>query len=170
MVTVRCTRNLLEYLAAPLKGDIRPSTTLLGDWYANVLDVSPEPLVLCISERSLLPVVFPAGDPATFGLRLRVSVGYMLEAIHVPIRVIEDELAEMVSVSFGPTNNRRFLGTANEFMYHLDRMVDEQPHLSHQGMALRIATIPSKPIQYRFPKEAARELLRETKSRRRSDR
>ncbi len=44
---------------------VRP-TTCLGDWYANLLFTERLRLVICISERSLLPVFVAAKDPASF--------------------------------------------------------------------------------------------------------
>jgi hypothetical protein len=60
LFTLRCTKKLLTRLK--VKPDPRPppSTTKLGDWYADVLNLGRERLVLCVSELTLLPV---AGSP-----------------------------------------------------------------------------------------------------------
>ena len=36
MFTLRCTQKLLKRLGDPVTGDLTPSTTILGDRYANV--------------------------------------------------------------------------------------------------------------------------------------
>ncbi len=52
MFTLRCTHKLLRRgLPESPHGEVAP-TTLLGDWYANVLVTRPQPLVL----RVLPPV------------------------------------------------------------------------------------------------------------------
>ena len=60
MFTLRCTKKLLTRLK--VKPDLQPppSTTKLGDWYADTLNLGRERLVLCVSELTLLPVVVPA--------------------------------------------------------------------------------------------------------------
>ena len=64
MVVLRCTAKLLKRLKMekePLK-DPGPSNTVLGDWYANVIYLERQPLVLAVSENSLLPLLMPARD------------------------------------------------------------------------------------------------------------
>jgi hypothetical protein len=68
--------------AAP--GESPPSSTgRLGDWYASLLVVHSAHLVLCLSERTLLPVIVPAKDIATLPTRLPLAVGEILQAIGV---------------------------------------------------------------------------------------
>lgn len=55
MITIRCTQKLLRRVHPT--DEPRPSTTRLGDWYANLVFARPEQLVLCVSERTLLAVV-----------------------------------------------------------------------------------------------------------------
>ena len=139
--------------------DPLPSTTALGDWYANILVVPPSPLILFVSGRSLLPIVLPAQDLGFLGERLRDSLRGILGAIGASPEAIDCELKEMQEVSFGPTNNRRILGTINDFMFHLEAMVNERRTLA--DIVLRLGTFPCKPIEYRFPIEAANDLLRD---------
>ena len=61
MVTLRCTQKLLRRLEVTDKP--AAPTPVLGDWYANILFSRPHQLVLCVSERSLLPVVLLAKEP-----------------------------------------------------------------------------------------------------------
>ena len=59
MVVLRCTQKLLLRLK---QADLSPgteSTTLLGDWYGNILRIGRQQFLLFISERSRLPVVIP---------------------------------------------------------------------------------------------------------------
>ena len=53
MFTLRCTKKLLTRMK--VRPDLRPplSTTKLGDWYADVLNLGRERLVLCVSELTL---------------------------------------------------------------------------------------------------------------------
>lgn len=136
------------------------STTALGDWYANILYSRPNQLVLCVSARSLLPVVLRAREFGTLALRFRDALALILGALRVPKPLIDAELREMELFSYGPTQNRRMLGSVNDFMFRLAVLVHERSHLSLTAMALRLAATPCAPIGYLFPREAALDLLR----------
>lgn len=47
----------MRRLCVTEESEVSPPTTALGDWYANILFLRPQQLVLCVSERTLLPVV-----------------------------------------------------------------------------------------------------------------
>lgn len=55
MVRVRCTQRVLERFRIGIQSDDVPSTTLLGDLYANLLHVERQRWVLCVSERTAVP-------------------------------------------------------------------------------------------------------------------
>jgi hypothetical protein len=70
MFTLRCTARLLKRMkVAPLVACPEP-TTHLGDWYANLIHVGRQQLVLAVSEKTLLPVVVPAAPNSTLVPRL----------------------------------------------------------------------------------------------------
>ncbi|MGH8707497.1 MAG: DUF6933 domain-containing protein [Burkholderiales bacterium] len=81
MFTVRCTQKLLRRVEAS-DAPTAPST-VLGDWYANVLYSRPHQLALCVSERSLLPVVLHAKEANTLAPRLTLAVGHVLQRLGV---------------------------------------------------------------------------------------
>jgi hypothetical protein len=54
MMTLSCTRKLLDRAGVFTKAETAPPTTVLGDWYANLLFTRPQQLILCMNERSLL--------------------------------------------------------------------------------------------------------------------
>jgi hypothetical protein len=60
MFTLRCTRKLLKRLGTRPSSEAVEPSTVLGDWYANLLHLRPQQLVLAMSERRLLCVVVPA--------------------------------------------------------------------------------------------------------------
>jgi len=80
VVVLRCTQTLLKRLhQTPV--DAPASSTVLGDWYANILWVYRKPLVLAVSARTLLPVLLPARDPNSLGPRLAAALGHILAAV-----------------------------------------------------------------------------------------
>jgi hypothetical protein len=65
MVVFRCTRKLLQrvgHTAANDQGESSKSTTRLGDWFANVIGVRRQHVVLAVSGVTLLPVLVTAAQ------------------------------------------------------------------------------------------------------------
>jgi hypothetical protein len=155
MFAVRCTRNLLSRSSSLELRTPVPPTTILGDWYANILFVRPEHLALCISEKSLLPVVTTAKDLKNLPNRVARGAREVLLAIGVPEAQVQAELAEMKEGYLAPTANRRVLGSLNDFMFHLEYRLHSQPELTLLEQALKLAAIPCGAIEYAFPREAA---------------
>ena len=102
-------------------------TTLLGDWYANLLFRKPQQLVLCVSERTLLPVIVPAKEFHTLPARLAGAVREVLAALGVAPTLADREHDEMQQYCFGRTESKRILGSLNEFMFELAYVMDARP-------------------------------------------
>ena len=149
MVNIRCTQKLLRRL--PVAADPAASTTVLGDWYVNILFSRPQQLVLCVSERSLLPVVLPAKEASTLAFRLAVAAGEILQRLGIAPTLVERELAEMHNFAYGPTRNRRVLGTVNDFMFMLSWRLQDWSGQSLLEHSLHLAQSPCKPIGYGSP-------------------
>jgi len=74
MVTLRCTQKLLRRLGVSTKAETPQPTTVLGDWYANLVYSRPHQLVLCLNERSLLAVLVSAREGKSLDARFREAV------------------------------------------------------------------------------------------------
>ena len=94
MFTLRCTAKLRKRLGTTEDRPAAPPSTMLGDWYAHLLFTRPQ-LVLCVSERTLLPALIPARDGSLLVPRLREAVGQMLRALGVPEVAVAAEEAAM---------------------------------------------------------------------------
>ncbi len=152
--TLRCTRKLLGRAPnEPAAQDVAP-TTLLGDWYANVLVRRPHHLVLAVSERTLLPVIVPAKDAAKLPERVADAALGMLLAVGVTKEQAEAERAEMTIARFGRTASRRVLGSLNEFMFDLEFRLRARPDESLLDMALMLAQMPCKLLEHSSPDRA----------------
>ena len=156
MFSVCCTKKLLSRGAPKDLGPPAPSTTVLGNWYANIVFTRPEQLVVCISERTLLPVVVPAKDVRRLPERVAAAVGQMLLSIGVSAEDVAGELEEMREGQLSKTADRRVLGSLNDFVFHFLHGVAGYPELSAQERALRLARMPSGAIEFAFPDEATR--------------
>jgi hypothetical protein len=160
MTTLRCTKKLLRRLRVPDESAAAPPTTVLGDWYANILFSRPQQLVLCVSERTLLAVVILAKELDTLPLRLAAGLREILTRIGVSQEPIEIETREMAQFAYGPTQSKRVLGSMNDFMFELSWLLDDRPGLSLLEISVQIAETPCSPLSYKNPKEFTLELFR----------
>ncbi len=114
MFSLHCTERLLKFLGEPTMVEAPPATTQLGNWYANLLPLRRGPAVLCVSERTLLPVLLPTGANIDLPRHLAAELGTMLIDLGVPSDLIERERFAMRQWSYAKTSNRSVLGAMNE--------------------------------------------------------
>lgn len=159
MMTLRCTQKLLTRLKATPEASMVPPSTKLGDWYANLLYLSHQQLVLCISERSFLPIVLLARDHASLPKRLVEGVAWMLPRIGVSEEMTYTELDEMGTMRIGRTQSRKVLGVLNEMAKALSFEVERHPRANLEEYGLRMGDIIYGPINYQTPLEVTRLLF-----------
>jgi hypothetical protein len=117
-------------------------------------------LVVCISERTLLPVVVPAKDIHGLHRRLCAQLEELLQVIGVPSAAIANELAQMHEHRVAPTASKSVLGSLNEAIFHLSWSLSGRPERSLLDHALHLADIPNKPTEYADAAKATRSLFR----------
>lgn len=158
MFTVRCTQKLLRRVESIEKP--AASTTVMGDWYANVLYSKPHQLVLCVSERSLLPVVLHAKEAHTLAPRLTLAVGQVLHRLGIASALIEREQEEMRAFAYSRTQSRRVLGQLNDLMFQLSWYLHDRPAEDLLAHSLHLARTPCGAINHGFPDKVTVELFR----------
>ena len=149
MFTLRCTAKLRDRLNAPSETSPVTPSTRLGDWYAHLLFTRPQ-LVLCVSERTLLPVLVPARDGGGLVQRLREGVGQVLRTLDVPDAVIAAEQSVMSQAIIGKTRSRQVLGSINDFVRMLDWYLGR--HRTLLDVSLHLAETPCGPLKGNSPK------------------
>ena len=157
MVTIRCTQKLLRRVQ--IEESPPSSDTLLSDWYANLLFTRPEQLILCVSERTLLPIVVTARTADTLGARLAESLQQVLLRLGMSMRQVEAERAKMIEVAFARTRNKRVLGTLNDFMFRLSWHLHDNPAISLLDASLWLAETPCGSIDYESPDKLTAQLF-----------
>jgi hypothetical protein len=160
MVSLRCTAKLLKRLGIRKPGEPPEPTTGLGDWYANIIYTPQGHYVLCVSERSLLPVVLSARDLGSLIPRLQRGVADVLRALGVPERFVELELVQMEPLAFGATRSQTVLGSMNDFVLNFRYMLPGEPELTLLDWSLRLARYPCGPLDMGRPMVVAPEMLR----------
>ena len=139
--TLRCTQRLLARMKVSTMAHDAEPTTLLGDWYANLVHIGRLQLVLAVSERTLLPVVVSAAPMSTLVPRLRTGIGDMLDVLCIPKKEVDDEIGKMAQVAVGRTANRQVTGILVEFGQALEFYVEDGPSLltRRRGSRRRLA-------------------------------
>jgi hypothetical protein len=160
VIAIRCTARLLGKLGLPARLPVPgPSSSVLGDWYATVVYRRTGPLILAASDRSLLPLVFPARLLRQFEAQFFRELRTLLLALGIEESRIQAEFELMQPVSFAATGNPSLVGILNNLMFLLGGLADDSPHLTPLELALRMSEVPFKPIGYGFPVEVACRLL-----------
>lgn len=157
VVTVRCTLKLLARLRVEPSKKERPPTSRLGDWHANLLYLSGGQVILAVNDRTLLPVLVPAGPGKTFVPRFLEALSEMLARLGVAPVVIEREFEAMAEVQLTATRSRVVLGSLNEFAFLLGARREWKGDLVHES--LRLADTPCGPLRMGYPAAVAVELL-----------
>jgi hypothetical protein len=158
LFNLRATAKLLRRLKAT-PAQPGETTTRLGDWYGNLFYVARQQFAMFTSQRSLLTVVLPAkeihGLPAPLIDRLR----WLLSELQVPPALTDRELAQMQTCIVTTTANRSVLGSMNDHTFAARLFLGASPPLSLAEVHHRLAEVPLKAIDYRFPSEIALALL-----------
>ena len=148
MFTLRCTARLRKRLGTTEETTSTQPSTKLGDWYAHLLFTRPQ-LVLCVSERTLLPVLIPARDGSLLVPRLRETAGQMLQALGVAEAATAGEQDAMLDAVIGKTMSRQILGSLNDFVRMFDSYRRGGTLLE---VSLRLAGTPCGPLQMNSPR------------------
>jgi hypothetical protein len=158
VVIFRCTKKLLERareLGAPDR-DPPPSTTFMGDWSANFVQIGRKRVVLAVNNRTLLPVIVPVSPPKTLLPRFTQAVGEMLTTLGVDGPTVTSELAAMDERVVSTSNDRRVTGILVDFASLLDSYLDARPLVE---VALHLADAPCSPLSGRAPLDATQDLF-----------
>jgi hypothetical protein len=162
MVTLRCTKKLLQRGLVQSADDDVPPSTMLGNWYANIVFSRPQHLVVCVSERTLLPVVVAARDLKSLPQRLAVATHELLLALDIAPDLADMERHDMQAVRIGRTCSKTILGSLNDMVHMLEFAIRDRPDASLLLHSLWLARSPCKPIEYASPDTFTQALFQST--------
>lgn len=161
MITLRCTKKLLRQLRTAPSSEPRPSTTVLGDWYATLVLTCPlVPLVLCVSEQSLLSLILSAREFGTLASRFQKAVREHLLVLGALLQDVEREAAAMRQIELGPTVSRSVRGSMQELAFAVEDELQREWFSTRVELQLSLSTYIMGAIGMRSPYEVALELLR----------
>jgi hypothetical protein len=159
MFALHCTAKLRDRLNRPRKSETLPTSTALGDWYATALFWRPQ-LALLVNERTLIPVLMPLAPAVTLPERFGPALAQLLRRHGVCQRFIESEVAEMAEVAVVKTNNRRVVGTMNEFCFEATVHREQSGAADLLSLAMWLAQTPCGAIGYSTPARLLQEVVK----------
>jgi len=165
MMTLRCTRTLLDLLDREPAEEPPASTTALGDWYANDITTPAGDLVLFVNELSLLSVALPLEAIGGLIPLFVTHVYNLLLNLDVSIEVARLECDQIRPVTFAKTASRTVLGCMNDialgFYWEAASAIEAglTPRLT--AAELKMSDRILSPLEGRLPLEVARSLLAE---------
>ena len=162
MIMVKATQSLFKFMRT--KPDLEPpvSTGQLGPWVAKLVDTDAGELIVCMSERTFLTIMFPSGYVKLFVPQLYDRTYDLLCHLNVPANVAKAEVEHYRQITFTRTDSRRTVGILNEIGRQVQYWLDDQHELTPQHLA-RIELSICEGIygapNYTNPREAVRSLL-----------
>lgn len=162
MVTLRLTHKLQKLLNIELTEQLEPTTSKLGDWYANFVPTLSGDLILFVNEKTLLSVAIPIWESDRLLVLFRLRIWNLLGMIGIQSKTIEHELHQYDQIQFGKTKSRSVLGSMNDiaFQYQvIAEMAEGKADFSLSNAEYQLSHMPCKPIDYRGPSDIAKELL-----------
>jgi len=161
MMTIRCTRDLLKYVKAEVGREATRPSNRLGDWYAKRLSTKRGKLAICVSERSLPPVLVAATmDAGAFVFAFREAIRSVLRGIGAEPQWVRREARETEQIALGKTASRRVLGSLNDLAFLGRATLDDHPHIDFVALAVELADTPCSPLNYETPRSVSLALLR----------
>jgi len=161
LITLRCTRKLLKFLAITPVNEPIPSTGELGDWYANLVPTDASDLIVFVSEKSLVTVAIPAREAENLVSKFRARVENLLAMLGVSKESIRSEISHYQQIQFAKTASRSVLGSMNDIVWNYQFMAenrDDSGYLSLSDAEHRLSNMPSIARNF-LPSEVAKELL-----------
>lgn len=163
MLIVRATKKLRNKVGDLPAGPDETSTTVLGDWYANLLTWR-RPHVILVNARTLVPVITPLAPAKGLPGRLADVIADALLALGVAKEVVDAECDRMGEVRIGPTLNRSVVGSMNDFAFLADHRRGETGDLADLDLgelSRDLAHVPCGQLykSHTFPDAELRALL-----------
>jgi hypothetical protein len=160
MVSFRCTQKLLKRWPETIDVSPSPPTTVLGDWFCTALNHRHRRLILGLAQRSLLPVVVPAKEFATFPSRFTDATLRSLTGLGVAAKLRDQEVREMAEWVLAKTNNRSILGSMKDLAFLALVFLDRYPDAPPEAVAAQLADVPCGPLEHVYPGRQTQALFR----------
>jgi len=92
MVILRLIHKLQKLLDIDVTENLLPTTSKLGDWYANIIPADSGDLILMVDEKTLLSIAIPIWESDHWFAFFQVRLENLLRMIGIPPIAILQEL------------------------------------------------------------------------------
>lgn len=163
MISLRCTKKLLKYYGFKPNVEEFEPTSVLGDWYANIIDSAIGALIIFVNEKSRLAVIFQGNmlsDHLVDEFRNRAL--RLLKRLDLPDHSVEREAFHMSDIKIGLTKSRAIIGSMNEVGHYMQAIADDiaaGEQITLDEIEMKLAKFIHMPLKEHYPMEAARNLL-----------
>ncbi|MBM4116199.1 hypothetical protein FJ251_00380 [bacterium] len=160
MLVLRCTQKLLTELKLPKDELGDPADGFLGSWFAHLFRLERRKCVLFTNSQTLYCVLLFGllkYDFERLPLRFVDALTANLEQEGIPAEAVARLRWACHPVTWGPTNNRSVLGSANEYIQLLKHRSQFAPLESPQNAAelsARLNRTPMSALPDVFPIDA----------------
>ena len=120
--TVRGTKKFLDRVGRPVADPLPPST-VLGDWYGNVLFWRPQ-VALFVNATTFVPVLMPLAPSTSVLDRFPAAMVEVFAKLGIDPRFVASEKSAMQSAVLAKTASRQVLGVMNEFVFMAEHTID----------------------------------------------
>lgn len=149
MLIVRATKKLRDKIGGAALRPEEPSTTALGEWYANLLPWR-RPHVILVNARAFVPVITPLAPAKELTSRLPDVVADALLALGVSREFVDAERRRMGEVRIAPTADRSVVGMMNEYAFLADVRRENGPgglgDVDLRELSRDLAHVPCGPL------------------------
>lgn len=160
MYSICCTSKLLKRANFLISSTTPAYTTVLGNWYANIIYLHRRQLLLFVSDVTRLAIITPAKDIRYLSIHLKNHLTLLLETLGMRSAWIDAELEEMSRVTYTTTRSRSVLGTMNDYHYQIKFILSETGIENPFEIALKLSDGLVGPTPFRNPAEETERLLR----------
>lgn len=165
MALIQCTQKLLTKLDSFDAGSMKESTSILGNWHANLLCIERRNCILFTNDLTLYSLFLPKVVKAHFQKLAEMFTQALVLNLEAEgfDQHIEPILGEYKNkLTFTKSNNRSVLGSMNDIAYMVKLRVFDHGGLDHcdcLNLNKKINRIPFKAIKYHYPIECLTKLL-----------
>ena len=157
MVVLRCTQKLLKRLGGETPHPSVAPTTILGDWYANVvsLPLRGKSVILFLNAATYLGILVPGrGSRKTIPTFQDRTVA-LLERLGLPAESVSREGSEMSEVVLARTESRSLLASMNDIARHLKFIAEARGSfdaINWEAQEMLLSEWPHGPLKYTYPR------------------
>ena len=124
MITWYCTRRFLKALDIKPVESPQPSTTTLGDWYANLIWTACGNRYVFSNEKTFVSVAIPVSQHDQIEMMFNLRVGNFLSMLGVPLPTVDAEVRAIPPIQYAQARDRSQLGHLQSIVYQYQAIAD----------------------------------------------